>query len=216
MRSYRENSADEVRIELIPLIDVIFCILTFFILAALQLTRQQAINLDLPKASAGVAQMRQMVLVSIDAFGQIYLEKENRPVTPGQLKQKLQDYKQQNPNGLMVLHASKQAYYNDVVKVLDLLKSVGGDRVALATLPGSNQPALPQEGINRFGTPLPTVPLPNQPQVPPPIPSQPQVPVIPTVPRNPGSNSNLQPGAGQALPPGNRPAPSGSRNAPSQ
>ena len=230
MRSYRENPAEEARIELIPLIDVIFCILTFFILAALQLTRQQAINLDLPKASSGVAQMRQMAVVSVDAFGQIYLEK--RPITSEQLKLQLQVYKSQNPNGLMVLYASKQAYYNDVVKVLDLLKSVGGDRVALATLPGSNQPTVPQEGINRLGTPLPTVPIPNSPQAPPvpipnqqipnpqtpaaPIPNQLQVPIAPTVPRSSDSNSNLQPDAGRSLPQGNRSAPSENRNTTSQ
>jgi biopolymer transport protein ExbD len=38
----------------------------------------------------------------------------------------------------MVLYASRAASYNDVVQVLDLLQSVGGDRVALATLPGSS------------------------------------------------------------------------------
>ncbi len=129
--------ADEVRIELVPLIDVIFCILTFFILGAVGLSRQQAIGLDLPKASTGAPQMREMLVVTLDDLGQLYVEKQ--PVTRNQLFDSLKNYHQYNPRGLMVLHASRNTSYNDVVQVLDLLRQVGGDRVALATLPGESQ-----------------------------------------------------------------------------
>ncbi|MCU0536378.1 MAG: biopolymer transporter ExbD, partial [Hydrococcus sp. Prado102] len=50
------NGNGEVRIEIVPMIDVIFCILVFFILAAVSFSRQQAINIDLPKAESGLAQ----------------------------------------------------------------------------------------------------------------------------------------------------------------
>ncbi len=126
----------EVRIEIIPLIDVIFCILTFFILGAVGLSRQQAIDLDLPKASTGSPQMREMLVVSLDDFGQVYVEKQ--PVTMNQLYDALKNYHQFNPNGLMVLHASRNTSYNEVVQILDLLRQVGGDRVALGTLPGQS------------------------------------------------------------------------------
>lgn len=138
MKINLEPTAPEVRIEIIPLIDVIFCILTFFILAALGLTRQQAISLDLPKASTGAPQVREMLVVSIDPVGQTYVEKE--PVSRDQLKQILLNYNRTQPGGLMVLNASQLVSYNEVVQVLDLLRSVGGDRVALATQP-SSQPA---------------------------------------------------------------------------
>jgi len=58
------------------LIDVIFCILTFFILGAVGLSRQQAISLDLPKASTATTPMREMLVVSLDDFGQLYVEKQ--------------------------------------------------------------------------------------------------------------------------------------------
>ncbi|HIK53859.1 MAG TPA: biopolymer transporter ExbD [Synechococcales cyanobacterium M55_K2018_004] len=131
-------SEPEVRIEIVPLIDVIFCILTFFILAAVTLTRQNAINVDLPAASTGVTQMREILVVSVDPVGQIYVEKS--PVTEDQLFQVLQDFRLAKPQGIMVLYASRLASYNDVVRVLDILRSVGGDRVALATLDASGKP----------------------------------------------------------------------------
>lgn len=165
MKLNLDSTEPDVRIEIVPLIDVIFCILTFFILAAVTLTRQAAINVDLPRASTGTTQMRQNLLVSVDPIGQTYIEK--LPVSKEQLLQAIVNFRQQNPQGLVILSASRSASYNDVVQVLDLLRSAGGDRVALATLPGEDgatalpesppgisNPALPPTGLPN-GTPLP-------------------------------------------------------------
>jgi biopolymer transport protein ExbD len=133
--SHDISHTPEVRIEILPLIDVIFCILTFFILGAVGLSRQQAISLNLPKATTGTPQMREMLVVSLDDFGQVYVEKQ--AVTRNQLLEAIKNYHQFNPQGLMVLNASRNATYNEVIEVLDLLRQVGGERVALATLPGA-------------------------------------------------------------------------------
>ncbi|HEY9847730.1 MAG TPA: biopolymer transporter ExbD [Candidatus Caenarcaniphilales bacterium] len=152
----------DVRIEIIPLIDVIFCILTFFILAALGLTRQQAISLELPRASTGAPQMREMLVVSIDPVGQTYVEKE--PVNRDQLKQILLNYQRTQPNGLMVLNAAQVVSYNEVVQVLDLLRSVGGNRVALATLPSNPTSPSPSPSPSLLPTPPALDPLLTAPQ----------------------------------------------------
>ncbi|MGD1906401.1 MAG: ExbD/TolR family protein [Leptolyngbyaceae cyanobacterium] len=138
-------ASEDVRIEIIPLVDVIFCILTFFILAAVGLTRQQAIDLDLPSADSGSplpaqglgeeAIRRGRLYVSVDAIGQVYLDQQ--PVTLDLLYDVLLQHQQVSPEGLIVLYASRDARYEDVIRVLDLLRSVGGDRVALATLPSA-------------------------------------------------------------------------------
>ncbi|NJL85112.1 MAG: biopolymer transporter ExbD [Leptolyngbyaceae cyanobacterium SM1_1_3] len=132
---------EEVRIEILPLIDVIFCILTFFILAAVGLTRQQAISLDLPTADTGTplpaqglnAEDFERLYVSIDGNGQIYIDQQ--PVSLNLLSDVLVQHQEVSPQGLIVLYAARDARYANVVEVLDLLRSVGGDRVALATLP---------------------------------------------------------------------------------
>ena len=136
MKFHFDNPEEEARIELIPLIDVIFCILTFFILAAVTLTRQTAINVDLPRAGTGQSQLRELLIVSVDPIGQTYIEKQ--PVTREQLYDAMLQFRQTSSDGLIVLYASRASSYNDVVQVLDLLRSVGGSRVALATLPGSS------------------------------------------------------------------------------
>lgn len=134
MKTNWESTSEDVRIEILPLIDVIFCILTFFILASVVLTRQSGINVDLPSAETGTTQMREMVIVSVDPTGLLYLEQQ--PISPEQLTEALKTYRQNRPDGLMVLYASRLASYDTVVNVLDLMRSVGGgNRIALATLP---------------------------------------------------------------------------------
>ncbi len=181
LKLWPDSSAQqEVRIEILPMIDVIFCILTFFILGAVGLSRQQAISLDLPKAASGTPQMREMLVVSLDDFGQVYVEKQL--VTRNQLFDSIKSYHQFNPEGLMVLHASRNASYNEVIQVLDMLREVGGDRVALATLPGENEttPTWNDPSVNPLpsGTSLPGG-YPNS------FPS--------TIPNNPGNSRGIYP-----------------------
>lgn len=135
-------------IEILPLIDVIFCILIFFILAAVNFSRQQAISLDLPQAKTGTPQLQNILIVTIDDLGQLYVDKTL--VSRADLSWEIKKFRQANPDGLMTLYAAKNSTYREVVEVLDILRDVGGDRVALATLPEGSQPAqvAPTPGVN--------------------------------------------------------------------
>ncbi len=213
------SNAPEVRIEIVPLIDVIFCILTFFILAAVGFSRQQAISLDLPQASTGTAQMRELIVISLDDFGQIYVEQQ--PVaTRNQLAQAVENYFLTQPDGRVVLRASRNAIYDDVVQVLDLLRDVGGDRVALATFPEGDTPAsefeaAPQPGFDgapgfdQFGDEFNG--LPGDPTLPPAADELPGVdgglvPNLPPQPRqdSPGQRSRQRSPASDGLEPSDR------------
>ncbi|WP_448562592.1 biopolymer transporter ExbD [Trichothermofontia sp.] len=141
MKIHLDTPTEEARIEIIPLIDVIFCILIFFILAALQLTRQQAISVELPQAKTGTLQIREMLIVSLDAAGQIYVDQQ--PVNSEQLLLILRGYQQSKPEGLMVLYADRSAVYANVITLLDQMRAIGGTRVALATLPDAAAPRRP-------------------------------------------------------------------------
>ena len=144
-----DSQEGDAKIEILPLIDVIFCILTFFILAAVNFSRQQAITLDLPQAKTGTPQMQDILIVTIDDIGQLYVDKNL--VSRSDLAWEIKKYNQSNPGGLMTLYAAKNSTYREVVEVLDMLREVGGDRVALATFPEGSQPAVqpnPTPGTN--------------------------------------------------------------------
>jgi biopolymer transport protein ExbD len=144
VKSLGQQPSDDIRIELVPLIDIIFCVLIFFILASLQVARQQAIQINLPKASTAALQTRQTLIVSVDSIGQVYVDQT--VVSQDQLFIYLQGYQTSNPQGLMVLYADQSSVYSDVVRVLDLMRSVGGDRVALATQPSDIAPGMAPAG----------------------------------------------------------------------
>lgn len=231
-----DTNSEDVRIEVVPLIDVIFCILTFFILAAMGLSRQQAISVDLPRASTGTPQGREISAVALNESGQVFVDQQ--PVTTkDQFLQKLREFHKSKPNGIMALYAPTNATYSQVVQVLDLMREVGGDRVALATIPGESQrtfgstPALPPatavpsvpaypeaNPYDPYGTRNPASQLNPAPQ----LPSTPGQPL----PGLPGTNpGNLQPQPGQpqnnlgnpAVPPPNAAvSPSTNNTAPQQ
>ncbi|MGD1857290.1 MAG: ExbD/TolR family protein [Leptolyngbyaceae cyanobacterium] len=183
-----DEQQTDIQIELLPLVDVVFCILTFFILAAVG-SRQQAINLDLPNASTGSALPpaalttgRDRLYVSVDPIGRIYIDQD--PILEQNLLGLIRDFYTGNSQGIVVLYAAKDSRYDDVVRVLDILRSVGGNRVALATLPAGTQsptqdglpgelPADIQDLINGSGSSIPGSNDPLNPSTTTPIPTTP-------------------------------------------
>lgn len=150
-----ETPTEEVRLEIVPLIDVIFCILTFFILAAVGLTRYQAIDLKLPSAQTGQPLPSQTspgglsnrLYVSVDGSGRYYVGQQ--PMALPLLEESMRLHQQYFPDGLVVLYASRDAYYENVIQVLDLARRLGLE-VSLATLPQDTdtpQTTSPFEGI---------------------------------------------------------------------
>ncbi len=142
MKIDTNNTDQEPRIELVPLIDVIFCILTFFLLAGLQVSRQQAIGIDIPKASTSTPSARELLMVTLNDAGQIFLEQQPM-AAPAQLVEAVKQYRLTRPNSSIVLYAAKQVSYNKVIEVLDVLRGVAGDRVALATIPSNTTAPTP-------------------------------------------------------------------------
>lgn len=206
----------DVRIEMIPLVDVIFCILAFFILAAVGLARGEGLNIDLPTAETGQSLVDQNIAVEIDALGQIKVQ--DTPITEEQLTQFLAAYVKKNPKGVIQLYADKLVSYGQVVRLIDVLQKVGGNRVSLGTQPLSatnpalnnplNQPLNPQQSPQPFNPSLPANPLPGGAT----SPSNSDSPLFPgSTPISPGI-----PGLQPTLPPTTTPTTPGSPIAPTQ
>jgi biopolymer transport protein ExbD len=184
MKIYLEPDDLDVRIELIPLIDVIFCILVFFILGAVSFGRVQALDVNLPTAGSAQTEFDSTLDVVIDSFGQISIAEkgQNIPVSEVQLTQLLSAYVRQYPQGLVQLQADKIVSYGQVIRIFDLLRQVGGNRVGLAvveppsssklpgstpTVPGSiqTQPNLTQPNLTQPNSIQPNLTQPSAPVV---------------------------------------------------
>lgn len=171
MKIFLEPDDLDVRIELIPLIDVIFCILVFFILGAVSYGRAQGLNLDLPKAETAQTQLSDTLKVEVDSLSQIKVD--NTPVTEEQLVQVMAGYIRKNPQGVVVLEADRLVNYGTVAQLIDKLQQIGGNRVALGAVrpdpnaaspspfPGSLQP--PTSPLNPGLSSPQTLPQPSLP-----------------------------------------------------
>jgi len=131
-------------VNLIPMMDVIMTILTFFIIVSMTLTNSTgSVKVELPGGKGGAAtgdKQPDRQIIKIDAQGQFYLVKSTGgaeiPATMAQLEPQIRAYLQQNPKGMVLINADRTLSYDKVIQVLTQLKAVGGDRVSLGFKPG--------------------------------------------------------------------------------
>lgn len=119
-------------LNLVPMMDVILTILTFFILMSMTFNSQQALNLNLPRTDAGAKDLKlpDPMVVGLNAEGQILLK--GNPVTEAELAQQIQTYLTQDPKGSVLLRADQKVSYDQLAKLLGKMQSVGGEQVSLA------------------------------------------------------------------------------------
>ncbi|MBD1859184.1 biopolymer transporter ExbD [Leptolyngbya boryana CZ1] len=127
---YQQSQIPEVN--LVPMMDVIMTILTFFILVSMTLTSSKSVDATLPSTDKGVNNKPapDPLIIGMTRAGQT--EINNATVTETQIAEQVAAYFQRNPQGAIVLKADKSLAYEKVVQTLGTLRDVGGDRVSLA------------------------------------------------------------------------------------
>ncbi|NDJ25111.1 biopolymer transporter ExbD [Nostoc sp. B(2019)] len=120
------------QINIVPMIDVIFAILTFFIMSTLFLTRSEGLPVNLPKAAtAKQQQVPTKITVTVDDKGQISLNR--KPVAIDNLTQQVKALVGSNSEVLVIINADEKVGYGEVVTVMDRVRQVEGAKLAIAT-----------------------------------------------------------------------------------
>jgi biopolymer transport protein ExbD len=131
-KSQQKNSQMP-EVNLVPMMDVIMTILTFFIIISMTLTsRQNSVNVTLPSTDQGLTEQKipDPLVVTINQQKQLFLGKQ--PISEAQLAEPMKAYLQLNPQGAVVLNADRKLAYEEVVQILGKMRAIGGDRVSLA------------------------------------------------------------------------------------
>jgi biopolymer transport protein ExbD len=129
LRSLRVESQPKIMI--IPMIDIIFFLLVFFMMSTLYMVEQRTLPVNLPQASAAQSDMAKNVAITVAKDGAIYVDQEQIPVEL--FKARIQAQLVRQTDTAFILRADKQAEYGRVVMILDELKAVGVKKVAVAT-----------------------------------------------------------------------------------
>lgn len=118
-------------INIVPMIDVIFAILTFFIMSTLFLTRSQGLPVNLPRATTAQVQRSSTITVTLNREGAVALNRQ--PVDLNGLETGVAALIPANQEKIVVLNADDQVNHGQVIAVMDRLRRVPGARLAIAT-----------------------------------------------------------------------------------
>jgi len=121
------------QINIVPMIDVIFAILTFFIMSSLFLTKSAGLPVNLPKAATAQDVRSSKLTVTIDTAGGIRLNQQ--PIQLSELQSRVRLLSRGNPQ-IVIINADRQVSHGQVVEVMDQLRQIPGMRLAIATKPG--------------------------------------------------------------------------------
>ena len=130
MTYLKEEIENKNKIDILPMIDIIFSILAFLIISSLYLTRVETISVDLPKASNSINQNNKFVNISIDKSGNLFINKKS--IEFQDLKEKVVNLIDESKN-LVILNADKNISHGYVISVLDVLRSIDGLKIGLST-----------------------------------------------------------------------------------
>ena len=130
MLYHKEDINNEAQINILPMIDIIFAILSFLIVSSLYLARVDTIPVDLPKASSSVRQDKNFISISIDKFGNLFINKKK--IILDDLKISILNLISDGSK-VVVLNADENVSHGIVVKVLDSLRSIEGLKIAIST-----------------------------------------------------------------------------------
>ena len=130
----KSPAENEARIEIIPLIDIMFFLLAAFMLVSLSMVNLKSVKVNLPTAiTATIETKNDFVSLSVDKSGAAYFDKQ--PVGPNELVQRLRAWRTTNENVRVFISGDADARHGDIIRVLDLVRSTGIQKVAFEIRP---------------------------------------------------------------------------------
>jgi len=126
-----EESEENPQINIVPMIDVIFAILTFFIMATLFLTRSEGLPVNLPRAETSQSQQQSKITVTIDDQGKVLLNRDAIEVS--ELANAVKAQMGEEAKALVIINADEKVEHGRVIAVMDQLRTVEGATLGIAT-----------------------------------------------------------------------------------
>lgn len=127
---FRKRPKKHAKIEVVPLIDVVFFLLATFVMVSLSMTKNEGITVNNPAASTASPkeQKNETVTLSLAQTGEIFFNKEK--INAAQLPMRLQSFKNANKDGQVVVNGDGDVPYKFIVTVLDEARKAGFTKIA--------------------------------------------------------------------------------------
>jgi biopolymer transport protein ExbD len=127
------------RLEIIPLIDIMFFLLASFMMVSLQMQKVRTLKANLPTATLATSTAKpDIVNLTVDRNGQVSVDK--KPISFPDLLTLLTNRYSLNTNLPVYITGTRDATHGSMIYVLDLVKQAGIQRVAIAVKAAPAQP----------------------------------------------------------------------------
>ena len=130
MRLRDRRAFGKPEVVIIPMIDIMFFLLVFFIMSTLYMVNVKTVDVNLPKAQSAQTQLNVTYLVTVRKDGSLWLE--DQPIDADTLVQQARMESQKNPRFAVVVRADGDMNYSGVMELLDRFRQVGITRFGLA------------------------------------------------------------------------------------
>ena len=112
------------RIEIIPLIDIMFFLLASFMMVSLSQVHMKGMKVTLPTGQSGQTQSKQnYISVSVDKNGNFFFDKQEMMYEA--MAQKLQQVHQSDPEAKVFVRGDADTVHGNIIRLLDLLRAAG-------------------------------------------------------------------------------------------
>lgn len=128
--TFRRNRHKRPRVEMTPMVDVMFFLIVFFMLFTTFRTNPAGLNIRLPRAVTATPQQQARIVVVIDSQGEVYFN--DRRTSMDGLRQDIGRSLKEDPNEVVIIRADSGTRYSRLVEVMDAARVAGASRLALA------------------------------------------------------------------------------------
>ena len=128
---FRENNKSENQINILPMIDIIFAILSFFIISSLFLTRIDSIEVNLPKSSTAVREKNRPQIITVDNNEKIYFK--SNEISLKNISALIRKNIENLEEPLVILRADTSVKHGLIVNLLDELRKIEKLKIGIST-----------------------------------------------------------------------------------
>ncbi len=138
---------NKARIEMIPLIDVVFLLLVAFIFFAMSMTINRGIPVNLPVSSAAQVEDKDVSEITIKKGGTVFFDREE--IDAPALHSRLALLHRVSPGTRIIVSGDREASYESIMSVIDAVKKAGISGLSLKTEPGNQGAGAISENVVR-------------------------------------------------------------------
>ena len=131
MNDFLDLEEDNSQINILPMIDIIFVILSFFIVSSLYLVKLETIPVNLPSAETSNQEKDSLIVVTLNIENNVFIDEKfiDASTLENEIRSKLKTSK----NKKVILRADKGLKYGKVISILDVLRKIENIKIGVST-----------------------------------------------------------------------------------